>query len=156
MPYPLLIVSFIDYFFLKIEIMHREVRFLASVTCGSLTRFLSTLLRIWLRRVEGTGRVRKPNSSPFSILSPSWRCSLHLRILSIHTRKRPTALGSGQLLLCEEMLSVAPRRLSPSVLDTYFPVCPWDSIRVASLWRAIETPLLSGYRDENLVLSRAW
>lgn len=46
MPYPLLIVSFIDYFFLKIEIMHREVRFLAPVICGSLARFLSTLLSV--------------------------------------------------------------------------------------------------------------
>lgn len=128
-----LIVSFIDYFFLKIEILHREVRFLAPVTCGSLARFLSTLLQIWLRRVEGTGRVGKQNSSPFSILSPSWWRSRHLQILSIHTRKRPTALGSGRLLLCEEMLFVAPWRLSPSLLDTYFPMCPWDSIRVASL-----------------------
>lgn len=132
--------------------MHREVRFLAPVTCRSLARFLGTLLRIWLRRVEGTGRVGKQNSSPFSILSPSWWRSQHLQILSIHTRKRPTALGSGRLLLCEEMLFVAPWRLSPSLLDTYFPVCPWDSIRVASLWRAFETLLLSGYRSTSSFL----
>lgn len=130
---PPLIVSFIDYFFLKIGIMCGEVRCLAPVTCGSLARLLSTLLQIPLTRVEGTGRVRKQNSSPFSILSPSWRHSLHLQILSIHTRKRPTALWSGRLLLCKEMLSVAPWRLSPSLLDNYFPVSPWDSTRVASL-----------------------
>lgn len=125
---PPLIVSFIDYFFLKIGIMRGEVRCLAPVTCGSLARFLSTLLWIPLTRVEGTGRVRKQNSSPFSILSPSWRHSLHLQILSIHTRKRPTVLWSSRLLLCEEMLSVVPWRLSPSLLDNYFPVSPWDSM----------------------------
>lgn len=52
---PPLIVSFIDYFFLKIGIMRGEVRCLVPVTCGSLARLLSTLLRIPLTRVEGSG-----------------------------------------------------------------------------------------------------
>lgn len=121
---PPLIVSFIGYFFLKIGIMRGEVRCLAPVTCGSLARLLSTLLRIPLTRVEGSGSktvLHFQSSLPLDDTA----CTCRFYPYTPERDQQHSGLADS---CCVRKCSLLPREGSP--LPSLITVFPWAPGRV--------------------------